>query len=253
VPPSIINPRCLGGVACSDCQSGTGGGGGGSANPCAACTSGCCDAQGVCQPGNTDAHCGTGGQACSTCQAPAQTCSLGVCFGGATGGGSATGGGAGGGSATGGGSGGGCTLAPVSPQPARAAFDSNVTIAYSRSQGTPFNQLNYELWWNSSPTFPYTEVFQPGSGWANCTACVTYYEACTDGPAGTYPEATCSGRGFLAQAGMFTVAYASQAATGSFDGGTGGVALLEWDFANDTAVDGGACLLVPGTRFDVSY
>jgi hypothetical protein len=253
VPPSIVFPTCVGGVSCSQCQGGTGGGGGGN-NPCAACTSGCCDAQGVCQPGNTDAHCGVGGAACATCQAPAQTCSLGVCFGGATGGGAGGGGGKGTGGGAGGGSGLNCTLLPTSPQATAGAFDSNVTIAYSRSGGSPFNQVTYELWWSGSgPAFPYTETFQQGSGWASCTACVTYYEGCTDGPRGSYPEATCSGRGFLAQAGSFTVGFASQASSGSMDGGTMGLLFLEWDFANDVGIDGGACLVMPGTDFNVSY
>jgi hypothetical protein len=35
---------------------------------------GCCDLQGVCEPGTADLACGTGGAACQTCQSP-QTCS----------------------------------------------------------------------------------------------------------------------------------------------------------------------------------
>jgi hypothetical protein len=70
------------------------------------CAVGCCDAQGVCRPGDTAAVCGAGGHACVACQASA--CTLGVCrvAGDAgTGGGAATGGGTatGGGSSTGGG------------------------------------------------------------------------------------------------------------------------------------------------------
>src|SRR5262245_30647318 len=31
---------------------------------------GCCDARGICQPGNTIGACGTGGQPCATCANP---------------------------------------------------------------------------------------------------------------------------------------------------------------------------------------
>jgi hypothetical protein len=79
------------------------------------CATGCCDANGTCQPGNTAFECGVGGQICDKCVG-AQTCSLGRCAfpqmnlgggtqssgcGSATGGGSAVGGGSANGSGTG--------------------------------------------------------------------------------------------------------------------------------------------------------
>ncbi|MBL8913291.1 MAG: hypothetical protein JNM17_21520, partial [Archangium sp.] len=77
------------------------------------CPFGCCDSAGVCQPGSSDAQCGSQATACTACSA-GLTCQIGRCMGlfgdggtggGASGGGGATGGGSGGG--TGGGSGGG--------------------------------------------------------------------------------------------------------------------------------------------------
>jgi hypothetical protein len=38
------------------------------------CANGCCDSQGICQPGNNDNACGSGGQSCTACASP-QTCS----------------------------------------------------------------------------------------------------------------------------------------------------------------------------------
>jgi hypothetical protein len=83
----------------------------GPATACSAssCPSGCCDLAGACHPSTADT-CGLGGAVCSACQS-GQTCALGVCKSGATGGGAGggvTGGGTGGG-ATGGGTGGGTT------------------------------------------------------------------------------------------------------------------------------------------------
>ena len=67
------------------------------------CATGCCDVSGQCQPGDTAASCGTGGQQCASCLGG--TCSaLKACMF-ATGGGVGGGGGTGGG-ATGGGGGG---------------------------------------------------------------------------------------------------------------------------------------------------
>ncbi|MBL8917402.1 MAG: VCBS repeat-containing protein [Myxococcaceae bacterium] len=75
----------------------------------ATCASGCCDANGECQSGQTIAACGSGGLDCRTC-ATGQTCQSNVCTSGSAGGGAATGGGAAGGTGggvTGGGVGGG--------------------------------------------------------------------------------------------------------------------------------------------------
>lgn len=66
--------------------------------------SGCCDATGQCQAGNSNLACGTGGLICGACNL-GTTCNLGLCASSGTGGGSSSGGG--GGSATGGGGGGG--------------------------------------------------------------------------------------------------------------------------------------------------
>src|SRR5688572_18956456 len=64
---------------------------------------GCCDAQGVCQPGTWTDACGFGGFSCSQCSGQ---CAAGLCTG-SSGGGSAGGGSAGGGAAGGGSAGGG--------------------------------------------------------------------------------------------------------------------------------------------------
>ncbi|MDP2274472.1 MAG: hypothetical protein Q8K32_27245 [Archangium sp.] len=68
--------------------------------------SGCCDSSGVCQSGNANTACGTGGLICGACFV-GQSCNFGLCSSAGTGGGSSggTGGGLGGG--TGGGTGGG--------------------------------------------------------------------------------------------------------------------------------------------------
>lgn len=75
------------------------------------CSTGCCNAAGVCETGGDNASCGSNGNACVNCAQLAQICGDKVCVapgtGGGTGGGSA-GGGTGGG-ATGGGTGGGAT------------------------------------------------------------------------------------------------------------------------------------------------
>jgi hypothetical protein len=72
------------------------------------CT-GCCDATGACQAGNSNLACGASGATCNTCVG-AQSCSLGICSGLSGGGGGTTGGGGGatggGGGSTGGGGGG---------------------------------------------------------------------------------------------------------------------------------------------------
>ncbi len=78
------------------------------------CPSGCCDANGMCQAGDSAFACGSAGQLCSVCSSNA-TCTFGACVsrggsqnggGSQSGGGSAVGGGSdvGGGSGTGGGS-----------------------------------------------------------------------------------------------------------------------------------------------------
>ena len=84
-------------------------GGGKPACNASTCGSGCCDANGACQPGGSNLYCGLGGAQCTACSL-GQFCTLGLCTGGSgtgggmgTGGGTATGGG--GGSNTGGGGG----------------------------------------------------------------------------------------------------------------------------------------------------
>lgn len=85
-------------------------GGGKPACNASTCGSGCCDANGTCQPGGSNLYCGLGGAQCNACQL-GQFCTLGLCTGGSgTGGGMGTGGGSsqtggGGGSNTGGGGG----------------------------------------------------------------------------------------------------------------------------------------------------
>ena len=73
------------------------------------CSSGCCDARGLCQPGTSNFACGKSGLQCSACEAG--TCRLGVCetggFGGNAAGGNAAGGNAAGGNAAGGNAAGG--------------------------------------------------------------------------------------------------------------------------------------------------
>ena len=83
----------------------TAGTGGGSASTCsvATCPTGCCDANGACQRGVTDAVCGTVGAACTSCGESGK-CDNGACVGG-QGGGFATGGGVAGGAASTGGGG----------------------------------------------------------------------------------------------------------------------------------------------------
>jgi hypothetical protein len=77
------------------------------------CPEGCCDANGMCNPGTTQNSCGSHGGTCNACGV-SQSCQIGACLyesgsggGSATGGGSASGGG--GGQATGGGSAGTCS------------------------------------------------------------------------------------------------------------------------------------------------
>ncbi|MEW6433272.1 MAG: lamin tail domain-containing protein [Myxococcota bacterium] len=79
------------------------GGGGPSAGACnpSTCSSGCCDANGVCQGGFTPQACGSSGLTCSVCS-DGTTCQFGFCVPTSTSGGGA-GGGAGGGSMGGGG------------------------------------------------------------------------------------------------------------------------------------------------------
>ncbi len=82
--------------------------------PCnaATCSSGCCDANDQCQPGNTPLSCGKFGLTCNACSI-GQSCSLGACTSLGPGGGSAQGGGTssgggrgfGGGTSSGGGTG----------------------------------------------------------------------------------------------------------------------------------------------------
>jgi hypothetical protein len=43
------------------------------------CPNGCCDASGVCQPGNTNAVCGTGGVTCFACSPAGNNCESGEC------------------------------------------------------------------------------------------------------------------------------------------------------------------------------
>jgi hypothetical protein len=76
--------------------------------PCSAstCSTGCCDANDQCQPGNVPLACGEFGLSCRAC-AIGQTCSLGACTNLGAGGGTAQGGGTGfgGGTTSGGGTG----------------------------------------------------------------------------------------------------------------------------------------------------
>lgn len=79
--------------------------------PCTAanCKTGCCDAMGTCQAGNTNVACGANGAMCSMCTL-AQTCAAGLnqcVLASSTGGGGGQGGGTGGGTGGGGGGGGG--------------------------------------------------------------------------------------------------------------------------------------------------
>ncbi|MFT3713559.1 MAG: hypothetical protein QM817_38370 [Archangium sp.] len=76
----------------------------------ATCSTGCCDAKGDCQQGNSASACGQLGGACAICQL-GTACNLGVCMTAGTGGGTAggQGGGTTGGGTTGGGTGGGAT------------------------------------------------------------------------------------------------------------------------------------------------
>jgi hypothetical protein len=80
--------------------------GGTGAKPCNAntCSTGCCDANDQCQPGNTTMSCGEFGLTCRACSI-GQACSLGACTFLGTGGGTAAGGGTtnGGGTGFGGG------------------------------------------------------------------------------------------------------------------------------------------------------
>ncbi len=88
--PGNTDSRCgAGGAACDSC-----GGSGTCVEPgnyCAfiptcgpaTCPSGCCDDQGICRNGQTNAACGDGGQACADCAAGGQQCAAqGFCYDG---------------------------------------------------------------------------------------------------------------------------------------------------------------------------
>jgi hypothetical protein len=61
------NSQCASGLYCST---------GGTCEPCGptTCATGCCDANGVCQPGTSNTACGFGGVPCSVCNTTTQVC-----------------------------------------------------------------------------------------------------------------------------------------------------------------------------------
>jgi Stigma-specific protein, Stig1 len=66
------NSQCASGLYCST---------GGTCEPCGptTCATGCCDANGVCQPGTSNTACGGGGFPCRVCNTTRDVCAAGGC------------------------------------------------------------------------------------------------------------------------------------------------------------------------------
>jgi hypothetical protein len=224
------------------------------ATSCDHCTTGCCDDNFLCQPGNTEAHCGLNGNTCASCVAPAQSCVFGACFpgidGGGTGGGSATGGGAGGGGGGGGAT--NCTPIELGALADIGAYDANNNaFAEARGPGSPFDQLVFLLRRVDVGNIPYSESYGPQTLANTCRACVTYFEGCEapdGGPLG--PGEGCSGAGFLAVSGGISVSTASPS---GMSGGTSDLTLVEWNFSLDNPRPQGRCLTLSATAFNVQF
>jgi hypothetical protein len=114
---------------------------------CTASTcAGCCDANDVCQGGDTSAQCGRGAMMCSACAA-GTSCQLGACVGGSggsgggSGGGTNTGGGnTGGGSATGGGN-----VSLVVVPPSATVVDDDTLLISAKVVGATNQAVSYTL------------------------------------------------------------------------------------------------------------
>lgn len=217
------------------------------------CPFGCCDATGSCQPGSSDAQCGSQGAVCLSCSL-SQRCQVGTCTnigqsggpGGGSGGG--TGGGVvggGGGGATGGGVGGGGTGGG-----AGACNSSNCSGCCQA--GSCFPPSN-------------TTCGVSGVSCANCTAqgaiCSTQTASCVFGPAGGGGGATGGGGGTTCTGCMTTtgacVPYSSSSTATTTCGGGGatctdctGIGCLSGNCSSPsigTPVSNGRVRLVGGT------
>jgi hypothetical protein len=167
-----------------------------------------------------------------------------------TGGGSPTGGGSG----TDGGSG-SCSPLLLGTTAFPDGGFTTLSIGYSPFAGGAFNEATYatstrvisfELvrMTGAMVSVPYAGSFMAGT-YNNCVACLQFGESCVVTP----PTFTCPRR-FLAQSGTVNFSEASASQTsGRFSGMVSNVTLREWNFASDTAVDGGTCYTLPAASF----
>jgi len=218
---------------------------------------GCCTGVGACEPGNTEALCGTGANICATCST-GRVCSGGSCVLAGAGGGSQSGagGGAAGGGATGGGqTGPGCvSIASFSedtstskgffttgPPPTVTAWLFDPPI------GPTYDWLSVVQRYPSGiPAAPYKGTLQP-VGMQGCNDCVTYFVGCT-GPM-IMPGCPTA---FFAQAGLLRVDELS-ASPGVYSGAGLNLHLVEWDFSRDGPLDGGRCIDMGSASFNVHW
>ncbi len=147
----------------------------------ASCALGCCDAEGICQPGTTELACGVGARACVACQG-SQRCDVGSC--------TSTGGGTGADAGTGGGDGGSAPSAVVINEVAASDGDF---FELMNTGSTPVDLSGYQVADRDDVTMGpklATAVTLPAGTQLAPGALLLFTEGVTAGPSTTCLEAT---------------------------------------------------------------
>jgi len=191
---------------------------------------GCCT-NGTCFPGDTDTVCGGSGVACTACQSGVETCQMHICVTGSGGGGPLDDA--------------GCESVPVvnlmpavlfTPDAGGGFQAVDVFVGSPTSTATSSDFATVELYYLAN-TFPQGTRTVPlgAQTFQTCNDCVYYDEGCD--PNGVNPCA----HDYLARAGTLQIdAFVSS--PGSIAGSASNLHFVEWNFQNDTPVDGGRCV-----------
>jgi hypothetical protein len=176
--------------------------------------------------------------------------------GGAGGGvGGGIGGGSGGGVGGGTGGGTGCTTIASWPGVNFVAGYTNqtsfeFTSAETQTAATdPRDVIGFEVIWAingvaQNPPVPGSTNLATGGTYATCKYCATLLQGCTS---------TGCTKSYLGRAGTMNVTQASRATTGSFAATLTNVRFEEWNLQNDTAVAGGACIIVQAASINTTF
>jgi len=184
----------------------------------------------------------------------------GTSTGGGTGGGFSTGGGTGGGSSTGGGTGGGgigpgdggCMILTSFPYTTVQGLSdaTNVSVNVALEGSTALELQLYDVDGGPSAyTLSGAETFQ------NCHYCAFILASCTSLPVPASPNLICAGPNYMGETGNIHITNASDSTTttGFMNATLSTVHFQQWDFATDSPVIGGTCIVVENQSINATW